>query len=57
MLRWALYFAVLAGVTGVYGFTGLGGVAAGIARTLAMLLGTLALVAGALALGRRRRSP
>lgn len=54
MTRWALLFGALALLAGLMGFTGWAGVAGGIARALAMLLGGLALVTAALALTRRR---
>jgi uncharacterized membrane protein YtjA (UPF0391 family) len=52
--RWALLFGALALLAGVMGFTGWAGVAGGIARALAVLLGALALFTAALAVTRRR---
>ncbi len=54
MTRWALLFAALALLAGLLGFTGWAGVAQGIARTMALLLGALALATVALALAGRR---
>ena len=56
MTRWLALFAALALLSALLGFTGWAGVAQGIARTLAVLLGALALFTAALVL-MRRRSP
>lgn len=55
MGRWALWFGLLAGIAFAYGSSEASGVAAGIARAMALLLGTLAGFIGVLHLTRRRR--
>jgi uncharacterized membrane protein YtjA (UPF0391 family) len=54
MRNWALYLAAIAFVPAVLGFGGLVGESSGIARTLAVLLGTLAVFLAGLSLRRRR---
>ena len=55
MLKWALIFAVIALVAGLFGFTGIAGAAAGIAKFLfvACLIVAAAVLAVALAIGNK----